>query len=175
VPLEVVQRIGLGPRQGIALVRIGERVVAVSVGEGGVRPLMEVDEPTRDALLAPAVQRAALNPAGAPALPPDFATAFRTALKNTFRSAAVLAALAGGLAVGAPAPLAAQALPPPAAQAPPRGRCRQSRRGRRSGAPRAPGSSTRRCRGSRRRWTCASAAVPKRAGCACRVPSASSS
>lgn len=42
--LEVIQRIGLGPRQGIALVRIADQVVAVSVGEGGVRPLAEIGE-----------------------------------------------------------------------------------------------------------------------------------
>jgi flagellar biosynthetic protein FliP len=43
LPMEVVQRLALGPRQGIAVVRIGEQLVAVSVGEGGVRPLLELD------------------------------------------------------------------------------------------------------------------------------------
>jgi hypothetical protein len=44
LPLQVVQRLALGPKQGIAVVRIGERVVAVSMGEGGVRPLMELGD-----------------------------------------------------------------------------------------------------------------------------------
>jgi flagellar biosynthesis protein FliP len=111
VPLQVVQRIGLGPRQGIALVRIGERVIAVSVGDGGVRPLMEVDEEAREALLAETA---------APALPafqgraaaPDFATALRTAARNAFRNAALVFAVVAGLAATAPAAAAQQpALP----------------------------------------------------------------
>ena len=51
ISLEVVQRIPLGPRQGIAVVRIGEQLVAVSVGEGGVRQIVEIDVPAA----APAV------------------------------------------------------------------------------------------------------------------------
>lgn len=42
LPLEVVARLGLGPRQGLAVVRIGERAVVVSVGEGGIRPVLEL-------------------------------------------------------------------------------------------------------------------------------------
>jgi flagellar biosynthetic protein FliP len=42
LPLEVVTRIGLTPRQGLAVVRIGGRGVVVSVGEGGVRPVLEL-------------------------------------------------------------------------------------------------------------------------------------
>lgn len=41
-PVDVVARIGLGPRQGLAVVRVGERGVLVSVGEGGVRPVLEL-------------------------------------------------------------------------------------------------------------------------------------
>jgi flagellar biosynthesis protein FliP len=44
LPMEVVQRLALAPKQGIAVVRIGERVLAVSIGEGGVRPLMELQQ-----------------------------------------------------------------------------------------------------------------------------------
>ena len=40
---QVVHRLPLGPRQGLAIVRIGEQLVAVSVGEGGVRPVLELD------------------------------------------------------------------------------------------------------------------------------------
>lgn len=42
--LEVVQRVAVGPRQGIAVVRVGDQLLAVSVGEGGVRTLAELDE-----------------------------------------------------------------------------------------------------------------------------------
>jgi flagellar biosynthetic protein FliP len=41
--LEVVARAGLAPKQGVALVRMGARVVALSWGEGGVRTLAELD------------------------------------------------------------------------------------------------------------------------------------
>jgi flagellar biosynthetic protein FliO len=41
--LEVVQRLALGPRQGIAVVRVGEQLLAVSVGDGGVRTLAELE------------------------------------------------------------------------------------------------------------------------------------
>jgi flagellar biosynthetic protein FliO len=34
--LEIVQRLALGPRQGIAVVRVGDQLLAVSVGDGGV-------------------------------------------------------------------------------------------------------------------------------------------
>lgn len=42
---EVLGRAAVGPRQGIAVVRIGPRVVVVSVGEGGVRPVLDLGEP----------------------------------------------------------------------------------------------------------------------------------
>ena len=42
--MEVVQRLALGPKQGIAVIRVGERMVAVSVGDGGIRRLFELDE-----------------------------------------------------------------------------------------------------------------------------------
>ena len=75
VPLQVLQRVGLGPRQGIALVRIGERVLAVSLGEGGVRPLLELEDEELDALALPA-------PAAAPALKGDFGAALRAAVRT---------------------------------------------------------------------------------------------
>jgi hypothetical protein len=40
--MEVVQRLALGQRQGIAVVRIGTRTLAVSMGDGGVRYLAEL-------------------------------------------------------------------------------------------------------------------------------------
>ena len=44
VKMEVVQRLTLGQRQGLAVVRIGGRVFAVSMGDGGVHPVAELDE-----------------------------------------------------------------------------------------------------------------------------------
>jgi len=43
IKMEVVQRLTLGQRQGIAVVRIGTRVLAVSMGDGGVHPVAELD------------------------------------------------------------------------------------------------------------------------------------
>jgi len=43
-PLEVLGRVAVGPRQGVTALRVGRRVVLVSVGEGGVRPLLEMPE-----------------------------------------------------------------------------------------------------------------------------------
>jgi flagellar biosynthesis protein FliP len=62
VTLEVVQRIGLGPRQGIAIVRIADQLVAVSVGDGGVRPIVELDvvpQESAEAVRQPIVDGAA--------------------------------------------------------------------------------------------------------------------
>ena len=42
--LEVLERVSLGPKQGVAALRIADRVVVVSHGEGGIRPLAEVDD-----------------------------------------------------------------------------------------------------------------------------------
>lgn len=42
-PLEVVSRVHLAPRQGMASVRAGDRTLLVSFGEGGVRMLAELD------------------------------------------------------------------------------------------------------------------------------------
>ncbi|HET9986171.1 MAG TPA: flagellar type III secretion system pore protein FliP [Longimicrobiales bacterium] len=42
LPMEVLGRLALGQRQGLAVVRIGERVVVLSVGDGGVRPVVEL-------------------------------------------------------------------------------------------------------------------------------------
>ncbi|MBY0489613.1 MAG: flagellar type III secretion system pore protein FliP [Gemmatimonadaceae bacterium] len=52
VAVEVVQRVTLGPKTGLAVVRVGEKVMALSVGEGGVRALFELDEADRQHVLA---------------------------------------------------------------------------------------------------------------------------
>lgn len=41
--IQVLERAGIGPRQGVAVVRIDGRQFAVTVGEGGVRMLAELD------------------------------------------------------------------------------------------------------------------------------------
>ena len=117
VPLEIVQRIPLGPKQGIALVRVGERVVAVGVGDGGVRPLLELEGVDREALLS------APDPATSSPLPalPRSTPEFQALLKRAIRSAALIAGVALAMGHGA-APLHAQmpvqADPAPAAARP---------------------------------------------------------
>ncbi len=44
VKMEIIQRLSLGQRQGIAVVRIGERILAVSMGDGGVHQVAELSE-----------------------------------------------------------------------------------------------------------------------------------
>jgi flagellar biogenesis protein FliO len=44
VKMEVIQRLTLGQRQGIAIVRIGSRVLAVSMGDGGVHQVADLSE-----------------------------------------------------------------------------------------------------------------------------------
>ncbi|MDH5588462.1 MAG: flagellar type III secretion system pore protein FliP [Gemmatimonadota bacterium] len=41
--IEVLSRVGLAPRQGLATVRVGGRTALVSYGDGGVRYLLDVD------------------------------------------------------------------------------------------------------------------------------------
>lgn len=53
VKMEVIQRLTLGQRQGLAVVRIGSRVIAVSMGDGGVHAVAELDE--NDLAVAPSV------------------------------------------------------------------------------------------------------------------------
>ncbi|HVO36455.1 MAG TPA: flagellar type III secretion system pore protein FliP [Gemmatimonadales bacterium] len=53
VPLEVLQRLPVGPRQAVLLLRVGERVLVVASGEAGPRLLAELDGDTaRRALTA---------------------------------------------------------------------------------------------------------------------------
>lgn len=59
VKMEVVQRLTLGQRQGLAVVRVGSRVFAVSMGDGGVHPVAELDESD----LAASVQASSLGAA----------------------------------------------------------------------------------------------------------------
>ena len=129
LPFEVLQRIALGPKQGIAVVRIGSRVVAVSVGDGGVRPLLELDGDDEQQLAeAPeqvgAEARRSGGRGGASAPVPAYAGAggrdFLSALREAVRTAVPLVALAAALALPASAQAQPAATTPgaPAPQAP---------------------------------------------------------
>ena len=61
--LEVVARVGLAPKQGVAAVRFGGKTVLVSYGEGGVRTLVEAQAEDDDAA-EPTVGKASLNRSG---------------------------------------------------------------------------------------------------------------
>lgn len=110
IPLEVVQRVALGPRQGLAIVRIGEQLVAVSVGEGGVRQILEVDPP-------PAAAEA---PVAAGEVPAErgFAPSLLARLRSSgipIAMALMLGAAQGNAQAAAPARATPPAAPAPAA------------------------------------------------------------
>lgn len=105
-PLQVIHRVALGPRQGIAIVRIGDQRVAVSVGEGGVRTLLELDpEPVADVVTAPSTTADATNG------PRDFGSLLRRGLRS-----AGVPFLALCMALALPHGASAQAAQPPARQ-----------------------------------------------------------
>ncbi len=103
VPMEIVQRLAIGPRQGIAVVRIGESVVAVSIGEGGIRALVELSDADRDAIVqGNGGQRSAVRVT-------PVASSFTDALKAAMRPGAKMLAI-GALGLSAMlAPVHAQA------------------------------------------------------------------
>jgi flagellar biosynthetic protein FliP len=112
LPLEVVQRLPLGPKQSLALVRIGDRVAALSVGEGGVRTLLELSEAESRAFVEPPADDASLAA-------PVFATELRKRLLAAVRTAALVALCALPLAAALPAvPAAAQEVAQASASAP---------------------------------------------------------
>jgi flagellar biosynthetic protein FliP len=93
--MEVVQRLALGPKQGIAVIRVGERIVAVSVGEGGVNRLFELEAAE---VAAPATAVDTLDANGVrPNSPLDFKAAFKGALR-TAGLAVVFAIVSAGAA-----------------------------------------------------------------------------
>ncbi len=47
VPLEVLKRVSLGPKHGVALLRVADRVLVVSIADGGAHLLTELDEAAR--------------------------------------------------------------------------------------------------------------------------------
>jgi flagellar biosynthetic protein FliP len=90
--MEVVQRLALGPKQGIAVVRVGERLVAVSVGEGGINRLFEIEETE----LARSEERGARSEVALAESRPNSPLDFKAAFKGALRTAglAVVFALA---------------------------------------------------------------------------------
>lgn len=121
-PLDVLQRTALGPRQGVALIRVGSRVMLVSVGDGGVHRLMQVEEDDAAHMLAaagvaPAATHATTSIGGEPAAPRRLAAgeAFRRALAEAIGMKGPALALLFALALGVSGSLAAQAVPAAAA------------------------------------------------------------
>lgn len=53
IPLEVLRRVSTGPKQGVALLRVGERVLVLSVSDHGSRLLTELDGADREQALDP--------------------------------------------------------------------------------------------------------------------------
>jgi flagellar biosynthetic protein FliP len=81
--MEIIQRLALGPKQGIAVIRVGERVVAVSVGEGGVNRLFELDAAeVGGGSGAVGVMDEPVSVAQRPTSPLDFKAAFKGALRT---------------------------------------------------------------------------------------------
>jgi flagellar biosynthesis protein FliP len=100
VTLRVLQRVPLGPRQGLAVVQVADRVLVVSLAEAGTRLLTELEGPERERVLE--------SGAGRPASP--LARSLR--LPFLGRVALVLALLVVPLATRAQAaPARAQARP----------------------------------------------------------------
>lgn len=137
LPLEVIQRASLGPKQGVAVVRVGSRVLVVGTGEGGLTALTELDGADRDHVLAgsTAVTAVALSAGALPAPPApaalpaaaaraaEFLEVFKGTLASATRGAVRLGivaaaglalAAAAGRAAGAQAPAAAPAVAAPA-------------------------------------------------------------
>jgi flagellar biosynthetic protein FliP len=84
--MEIVQRLALGPKQGIAVIRVGERLVAVSVGDGGIHRLFELEPEEVTAIeCSKETTRLATVPARV-----DFKSALTTALKSATGCAVAL-------------------------------------------------------------------------------------
>lgn len=94
VAVEVVQRVPLGPKTGLAVVRVGDKVMAVSVGDGGVRPLFELDEADRQRVIAtsnvplPVASSREASVAFAELTPPTLATTFGSLLGRSLAAGA---------------------------------------------------------------------------------------
>ena len=113
--LEVLARLPLGPRQGIAVVRIGTRRLAVSLGEGGVRTLLELDIDEGATVVSAELPTANHSPAGLAALPGNFAGQFRKAVAGVMGGLALAAVLGATAHAQAATPVVAANTAPPVA------------------------------------------------------------
>ncbi len=124
VPVEVVQRVPLGPKTGLAVVRVGEKVMAVSVGDGGVRPLFELDEADRQRVIATSTLPVALTSSAeataafAPLSPVQLGTKFGAMLGSALKKDLGLAAPAVAAPVVAAPAVAAPVVSAPVVSAP---------------------------------------------------------
>jgi flagellar biosynthetic protein FliP len=97
VAVEVVQRVQLGPKTGLAVVRVGEKVMALSVGEGGVRQLFELDEADRQRVIATStlpqlqISSAEATAAFAPMTATSMASTFGTMLGRAIKQQPLMA------------------------------------------------------------------------------------
>ena len=107
IPMEVVQRLSIGPKQGVAVVRIGERYVAVSTGEGGMRRLLELGDEEAAAITASAAAQAV----GVQRSGVDFRAALSGALRTAGIGGAALLMLMAGAATLASAQAAPRVIP----------------------------------------------------------------
>jgi len=64
VPLRVLQRTSLGPRQGVAVLQVGSRVLLVSVGDTGASLLTELEGDERDRAMSAAAPISFTRPKG---------------------------------------------------------------------------------------------------------------
>lgn len=118
VPLTVIQRISTGPRQGIGLVRVADRVLVVSLSERGATLLTELAGTALEQVIGTDVATAAPTSTSLPIAESAFARALRAARGTWVRGGLrvsgfiVLLALAGHSAIAqAPAQGAQNAAP----------------------------------------------------------------
>src|SRR5690606_12977946 len=85
--IEIVSRVGLAPRQGVATVRVHGRLVLVSWGDGGVRALAELgaDELEEEAVVEGPEGRAHEGELGPRVPAPRFLPAYASALAAAVR------------------------------------------------------------------------------------------
>jgi flagellar biosynthetic protein FliP len=113
LPLRVLQRTSLGPRQGVALLQVGGRVLLVASSDAGSSLLGELEGEDRErALSAPP----APAPAAAPAAAPLDARTLLARVARAAKAGAGLAVLVATLSAATVAPAHAQhvTVPPPA-------------------------------------------------------------
>lgn len=113
VPLRVLQRTSLGPRQGLAVLQVGTRVLLVAVGDQGASLLTELDGDERDRAMTASTPPAFARPRGLVVPPNELQGLWNLARRSLGRrgGALVLAlacslvlAPANGLAQGAASP-----------------------------------------------------------------------